>query len=271
MISFKELHLQLILDPFYGHVPTVAKRPPQPIGEESTDERAIATPEPEPQTGQESSNNSNVRSSHDENSAKNDDKEVMPTHSHTVVKRIYQQRYHVTQTHQFRDTFALKFFKKDIHRELIYLWVKFLDLPAYDCGVKLDWEWRDFLKNWDADFEFKKEELRDFLRNQELPLPTYFFYDDSDNTTNPEYVEMALLHLSGGGESSETTPGRRAQQLKTNKMRLAWQERIDQLAGTPEHRKKTHTGLSQLVANEPISQGASASTIRRWTKKPRIL
>ena len=276
-ITFEELHLRLKRDAFYGF-PSLEKRKrkTQPRGHQhsrTADSNIVVS---QTTGGPETVDDDTVENAPAEvASLKQTDYEAPITNAHRLVSKIYTDFHHIEQVQEARRTFRGKWFGDDIHRELIYLWCSFLGLPAYRDDRCLDWNWQDYIQHWDTglgikkgDFEFKNEELRDFLRNQHLPLPAYFFFGDSDYTHNSQVVEIALKQLAMDGTRPNPTAGRQTQRDRTEQMRTAWQKRINQLAKQPKHRGKPHKSLCKLVAAEPIGQGKDAETIRRRTKKP---
>ena len=236
MIPFKELHLQLMGDPFYGF-------PPQaPAEKRETGDRGMGGRGAETATT------------------------LRHTNSRTLVEKIYDDLAGFTQAGQFRSEFAWKFFKDDIHRELIYLWCAFLGLAAYRDDEPLDWTWRDYIRHWDADFAFKNDELREFLRSQKLPLPAYFYRVEPDTTTTIRHLAIAPPPGMGAGGQ----PTRRSKQkAETARKSQQWQARLNELAGVPEHRGKSHKALCDIVAGELIAEGHPATTIVRQTVSPR--
>jgi|GEM_PF-5612432 len=99
-----------------------------------------------------------------------------------LIRSIYKEHAHDPRFRNFRDGFSLKPCKSEAQQHLIYIWCALMGLPAYRDGKLLAWSANDFLSNWTADFDLNRTELQGFLRQHELPLPTYYFPDEIDNT-----------------------------------------------------------------------------------------
>lgn len=194
------------------------------------------------------------------------DAAAVETNTHRILAHEYGLLEHIAQVRQYRDEFHRQFFKSDAHRELITLWCSFCGLPVYRQGERVDWRWRDFATQWDAEIAVEDAELREFLRGREFPLPVYFFYDDDepDNTGSAEICRQVAASLALGPGASSAEIKRTARALRDQ----AWQNRLDQLAAMPEHQDKTHASLCAIVASELIGEGANASTIMRQTRAP---
>ena len=185
----------------------------------------------------------------------------------SLLLRTYKGLLHSEQAHLAWKMFHRKFFKDEIHRELIYLWCSFIGLPAYQDNQRLDWSWRDYINNWKVVFYFHDDELREFLKQQRLPLPVHYFYNEPDNTGDPAIVDMAIAALKEDVRSDASRTRLRVQTQAQRAQR--WQARINELAKMPEHSDKTHAALCEIVAGELIGENVSKSTIMRQTTAPR--
>ena len=227
----------------------------------------VAVADEDTHADQGAKNTADARVSDDEDPSGDAVADLCPTLSHIVVDRIYQERNHNQQIHQFRSEFRWKFFKRDIHRELIYLWCCFLGLATYRDGEPLDWSWRDYIEQFSADFTFKEEELSEFLKSQRLPLPAYFFPEEPDRSDDPATIDRTVAWLNTD-PAVNVRPKHLRQQTREQRAQR-WQARIDQLHKIPEHRDKTHKALCEIVAGELIGEFASVQTIMRQTRAPR--
>ena len=268
MISFRELHSQLQLDPFYGYAPQAIGEPSRvayPDVSEKDTGNTTASEDTHADPG--AQDKADAQASQDEGPSGDPVAGPRRTRSRTVVERIYHERTHIHQIHQFRSEFRWKFFKSDIHREVIYLWCCFLDLASYRNGELLDWTWRDYIAHWNADFAFKDDELREFLRSQRLPLPAYFFPEEPDKSDDPAIIDMTVAWLNT--ESAENVRPKHLRQQANDQRAQRWQTRINELYKMPEHRTKTHKALCQIVASELIGESYNVETIMRRTRAPR--
>lgn len=100
----------------------------------------------------------------------------------SILNNIYRQNAVNILFQNFRTRFSQSPCKADIHRHLIYLWCGLMGLPGYSGNQTLDWHSEEFLEHWTNNFDLRLDELREFLRKHELPLPSRFFPDDVDNT-----------------------------------------------------------------------------------------
>lgn len=268
MISFSELHGQLQVDPFYGYAPQSdgesSKAANLEVPEEDTDK---TTASEDMHADQGAQNKADTKASHEESPSGNALADSHRTHCHKVVERIYHERSYNQQIHQFHSEFHYKFFKRDIHRELIYLWCAFLGLATYRNGERLDRTWRDYIKEWNADFAFKDDELREFLRSQRLPLPAYFFPEEPDNSDDPKTIDMTVAWLNMD-PAADVSPKLLRQKTKEQRDQR-WQSRINELYKLPEHHDKTHQALCEIVANEFTGESVNVETIKRQTRSPR--
>jgi len=260
MISLKELHLQLQRDVFYGFPPRSdhALLSPLAVKHAVAEAGAYSTVATLPVFERASEAELILLGVVNHASRR--------THAASVIERIYRDTQHIEQVKLFRREFGWKFFKDDIHRELVYLWCSFLGLPIYRDGKPLDWDWRDFIKHWDADFAVKKDELREFLRRQMLPLPAYFYFDEPDTTATIKDLPIAWAPDSDRAQPLAEQETRKA---KTRAKYQQWQARLDQLRQMPAHRGKTKEQLCTIIAKELIAQGDKPSYIARRTRMPR--
>jgi len=75
--------------------------------------------------------------------------------------------------------------KGERHRHLVFLWCGLFDLPIYNhAKEQINWMDFDFRKNWRRDFLIRNDQLKIFLRAQQLPLPDEVFNNDLDNTSS---------------------------------------------------------------------------------------
>jgi hypothetical protein len=100
----------------------------------------------------------------------------------SILNGIYQKNSGNALFQNFRRRFSLLPCKDDIHKQLIYLWCGFMDLPSYSGNQVLNRQSVEYLDHWTDDFNLHLDELREFLRRQKLPLPSYLFPDAVDNT-----------------------------------------------------------------------------------------
>jgi len=254
MITFDELHYHLQLDPFYGYPPLKNRR-----GQEETSNSAANDEATEPPTLDEGARNAEY--------ATDAIPESFATHALRLVEKTYTQLNAVRRAQEAQRAFRRNaVIKYDIHRELIYLWCSFLGLPTYRKGKRLEWSWRDLVDHWNVDFEFKEDELREFLRRQKLPLPGEFFPNEPDRSNDPTIIDMVVAWLNT--ESVAEAPQEHLRRQARAQRDQRWQARIDQLHDMPEHRNLTHKELSKMVAGELIGEFADAATIMRQTSSP---
>jgi len=255
IISFNELLFQLKRDAFYGYAPmaepgsanqsanaTTGRKPPgttaAKLSGTNSDQGAVEVPQ------------------------------TRTTNAHDLVLKIYADLSAAEQLQDAKAAFRLHpIIKYDAHRELIYLWCSFRGLTAYRDNQPLDWGWRDFIKHWDADFAVDKHELREFLRSQHMPLPTYFFPDEPDRTDDPAIVDMAVAWLKT--ESPDEAQMKYLRELTQKERAQRWQARINQLHKMPAYHDLTHRELCVVLANELVGEYAEPGTIERETTSPR--
>lgn len=111
------------------------------------------------------------------------------TATEAIISDIYQENSENTRYSQFASKFTRLPVSDDRHRHLIYLWCGLMGLPAYRDGAVLNWQWKDFLKNWGQDFDIRLSELKGFLRQHSWPLPKDYFPEEPDNTEKKVALE----------------------------------------------------------------------------------
>lgn len=105
-----------------------------------------------------------------------------------LLEEIYEDNAGSPRFQSFRRRYLQIPFKNQHQHHLVLLWCGLMGLPAYRDNQSLTWEPREFLDHWSADFDLQSEELKEFLRDNHWPLPTWFFPHEIDNT----YRKLAL-------------------------------------------------------------------------------
>jgi hypothetical protein len=188
------------------------------------------------------------------------------THTALVVERMYSVRTHDRRASSLKARYADRRFNHDKHRELITQWCALFGLPLYQGDTVIERSWQALVDQGLDGLCAKKDDLQALLRDQQLPLPAYFFPDEPDNTDNPETVDRVIAVLTCDGEEAlaPSELRQRAQGVRNQR----WQARIDELAAMAEHQTKTHADLCTIVAGELIAQGNTVATIMRTTRSP---
>jgi hypothetical protein len=112
-------------------------------------------------------------------------KNDIPANLEITLNTLFDSRAHDESFSKIKCQYDQLPCKGNKHQLLIYLWIE-LGLPGYREGQRIGckfWK-RDALEYWQNDFEIMKTELMEFLREKKYPLPSYFFPDEPDNTTN---------------------------------------------------------------------------------------
>lgn len=98
------------------------------------------------------------------------------------IADFYRNSINKTERLSFRFHFDCIPCKGKKQLEMIYLWCGFLGLPTYHNGEEFKLNSDVLLKNWEQDFYIKLDHLKTFLRENDLPLPSALFPNDSDTT-----------------------------------------------------------------------------------------
>ena len=236
----------------------------------------------------------------------------------SIVNGYYRDNWEDPRFPAFENQFRLLPCKNERIRELIYLWCALLGLRTYEPDSTKEFNIRRLPKEWLSEFEVDQDEIKSFLRKQDLPLPVHFFRSERDNTENKrsleneEFVQIQYelghvlpkleqdleelkriqpesmaarekkkaelralkdkihaIHQGTPPVAGDGTNPRSLEEKKreTERTHLSWQRRVNELANA--HPSMSHSWIAKQVAKEPIAQGRSADTIRRYTQKPR--
>jgi len=101
----------------------------------------------------------------------------------TIIDSIYvQHRYDPVFT-RFRERWSQSFLSAFAHQHhLACLWFGLMGLRSYVDGKATNWKGEEFISRWAVNFEVDRSELKQFLRDQRLPLPAHIFPEEPDNT-----------------------------------------------------------------------------------------
>ena len=152
-----------------------------------------------------------------------------------VISEIYVSKKNDKKFEEFHCHFLLWPCSGDTYRFLIYLWIG-LGLPAYLNGQRVDWHYEreNSLEYWQHDFVFKKDELRNFLKDNQYPLPVYFFPGEQGckKLTRNEKLQRDANALAKKqiSESGKAIKRRIADELvKSDKWKHMTAERIERI------------------------------------------
>ncbi len=100
----------------------------------------------------------------------------------SIINDLYNGNAANDLFQKFEKRFSRLPCKADQVRHLIYYWCGLMGLPTYQNGKPSNWKREDFLDHWTIGFDLNIDELKQFLRANNWPLPVNIFPNELDNT-----------------------------------------------------------------------------------------
>ncbi|MBV1884532.1 MAG: hypothetical protein KUG82_23025 [Pseudomonadales bacterium] len=158
-VSLDELHLALCHDPYYGFEPALLRKINYsefgPIIPSHTDDKDAPT----------------------------------PNKSIPIIESLYRDHESNVIFAGFQRQFSVKPCKANHQLHLLLLWCGPMGLPSHQNNELMRCQPMDYLENWTQEFEIQLDDLKDFLRENNLPLPVAYFPTYADNTKNKTTVD----------------------------------------------------------------------------------
>lgn len=187
----------------------------------------------------------------------------------SYIGEFYREKPRKTEHLSFRFYFDSIPCKGHKQLEMIYLWCGFLGLPAYHDDIEFNLNNEVLSKLWEKDFYIKLDNLKTFLRHNDLPLPSALFPKESDSTDeriafeqkgfNQAFYEFDIVLPALESELEELKSIQPESMEAYEKKQAAIKEKTDEI----EKIKKGDSKLSETPSERK-------ERLERWLKEETI-